>query len=230
MQYTHIVPAVFLSRPNRFIAQVKLHGHTETVHVKNTGRCKELLLPGRRVWLEKSDNLSRKTRYDLIAVDKDGLLINMDAQAPNKVFAEWAAAGHFVAGLTLLRPETVWGQSRFDFYWEAGEQRGFVEVKGCTLEENGLAMFPDAPTERGVKHLQELAAAQEKGYDCTVCIILQMKGCRAFCPNDNIHPAFGQAMREAVAAGVRILALDCLVTPDSLCVDRPIPIYTKMQV
>lgn len=229
MQYAHIVPAVFLSRPNRFIAQVKLHGHTETVHVKNTGRCKELLLPGRRVWLEKSDSPSRKTRYDLVAVDKDGLLINMDAQAPNKVFAEWAAEGHFAAGLTLLRPETVWGQSRFDFYWEAGERRGFVEVKGCTLEKNGLAMFPDAPTERGVKHLQELAAAQETGYDCTVCIILQMKGCHAFCPNDSIHPAFGQALREASAAGVRVLALDCLVTPDSLRVDQPVPVYLKMQ-
>lgn len=166
MRYDHITPAVFLSRPNRFIAQVELSGQEETVHVKNTGRCRELLIPGRTVWLEKSGNPARKTQYDLVAVDKDGLLINMDAQAPNRVFGEWARAGGFVEGLTLLRPETAWGSSRFDFYWEAGRRKGFVEVKGCTLEEDGLAMFPDAPTLRGVKHLRELAAAQQEGYEC----------------------------------------------------------------
>lgn len=149
MRYDHITPAVFLSRPNRFIAQVELSGQEETVHVKNTGRCRELLIPGRTVWLEKSGNPARKTQYDLVAVDKDGLLINMDAQAPNRVFGEWARAGGFVEGLTLLRPETAWGSSRFDFYWEAGRRKGFVEVKGCTLEEDGLAMFPDAPTPAG---------------------------------------------------------------------------------
>lgn len=239
MKYEHIVPAVFLSRPNRFIAQVELDGREETVHVKNTGRCKELLLPGRTVWLEKSGNPARKTQYDLIAVDKDGLLINMDAQAPNQVFAEWARAGGFVSGLTLLRPETTWGSSRFDFYWEAERPgadssspvwtKGFVEVKGCTLEENGLAMFPDAPTQRGVKHLRELAAAQGVGYECAVCIIVQMKGCRLFCPNERTHPEFGAALRQAAAAGVRVLAMDCRVTPDSLTVDQPVPVCLKTQ-
>lgn len=229
MKYENIVPARFLSRPNRFIARVELNGREETVHVKNTGRCRELLVPGRTVWLEESGNPARKTKYDLVAVDKDGLLINMDAQAPNKVFAEWARAGRFMDGLTLLRPETVWGRSRFDFYWEAGERKGFVEVKGCTLEENGLAMFPDAPTERGVKHLRELAAAQAEGYECAVCVIIQMKGCRLFCPNERIHPEFGQALREAAEAGVRVLALDCLVTPDGLTADRPVSVSLKMQ-
>lgn len=228
MQYQNVVPARFLARPNRFIARVELHGREETVHVKNTGRCRELLLPGRTVYLEKSGNPGRKTAYDLIGVDKDGLLINMDSQAPNKVFAEWAEAGHFREGLTLLRPESVWGNSRFDFYWEHGEEKGFVEVKGCTLEEDGLAMFPDAPTQRGVKHLLELAAARRAGYHCTVCIVIQMKGCRAFCPNERTHPAFGQALREAHDAGVEILAMDCRVTPDTLTIDAPVPVSLHM--
>jgi sugar fermentation stimulation protein A len=229
MEYRHIEQAVFLRRPNRFIAQVELNGREETVHVKNTGRCRELLIPGRAVWLEGSENPARKTKYDLVAVDKDGLLINMDAQAPNKVFAEWARAGRFVPGLTLLRPETVWGASRFDFYWEAGERRGFAEIKGVTLEENGLALFPDAPTERGVKHLRELAAATAAGYECAVCFVIQMKGCRAFCPNERTHPEFGAALRDASAAGVRVLAVDCAVTPESLTMENPVTVRLKMQ-
>ena len=229
MEYRHIEQAVFLRRPNRFIAQVELNGREETVHVKNTGRCRELLIPGRAVWLEGSENPARKTKYDLVAVDKDGLLINMDAQAPNKVFAEWARAGRFVSGLTLLRPETVWGASRFDFYWEAGERRGFAEIKGVTLEENGLALFPDAPTERGVKHLRELAAATAAGYECAVCFVIQMKGCRAFCPNERTHPEFGAALRDASAAGVRVLAVDCAVTPESLTMENPVTVRLKMQ-
>ena len=225
MHYHHIYPARFLARPNRFIAQVELEGRQETVHVKNTGRCRELLIPGRTVYLEQSANPQRKTRFDLVAVDKDGRLVNMDAQAPNQVFREWAQAGQFRPGLTLLRPETTWGSSRFDFYWEdAGGGRGFVEVKGCTLEEHGLAMFPDAPTARGVKHLQELAFAQGEGYRCAVCIVVQMKGCRQFCPNERTHPEFGQALREAAAAGVQVLAVDCLVTPEGLKMDQPIPV------
>ena len=229
MRYDHITPAVFLSRPNRFIAQVELSGQEETVHVKNTGRCRELLIPGRTVWLEKSGNPARKTQYDLVAVDKDGLLINMDAQAPNRVFGEWARAGGFVEGSTLLRPETAWGSSRFDFYWEAGRRKGFVEVKGCTLEEDGLAMFPDAPTLRGVKHLRELAAAQQEGYECAVCIVIQMKGCRLFCPNERTHPEFGAALREAAAAGVRVLAVDCQVEPGRLSIDQPVPVCLAME-
>jgi sugar fermentation stimulation protein A len=229
MEYRHIEQAVFLRRPNRFIAQVELNGREETVHVKNTGRCRELLIPGRAVWLEGSENPARKTKYDLVAVDKDGLLINMDAQAPNRVFAEWVRAGRFVPGLTLLQPETVWGASRFDFYWEAGERRGFAEIKGVTLEENGLALFPDAPTERGVKHLRELAAATAAGYECAVCFVIQMKGCRAFCPNERTHPEFGAALRDASAAGVRVLAVDCAVTPETLTMENPVTVRLKMQ-
>ncbi len=224
MQYQTVRQARFLARPNRFIAQVELDGQEETVHVKNTGRCRELLIPGRTVWLAEGDNPARKTRYDLIAVDKDGLLVNMDAQAPNKVFAEWAAGGQFVPHLTLLRPETTWGQSRFDFYWEAGERRGFVEVKGCTLEEEGHARFPDAPTERGVKHLRELIACREAGYEAAVCFVIQMAGMTAFSPNDATHPAFGDALRDAHAAGVTILAQCCRVEPHRLTMANAVPV------
>lgn len=224
MQYAAIRPAVFLARPNRFIARVELDGQEETVHVKNTGRCRELLVPGRRVWLEKGSNPGRKTAYDLIAVDKDGLLVNMDAQAPNRVFAEWAQAGNFVPGLTLLRPETVRGSSRFDFYWEAGERRGFVEVKGCTLEEGGCCRFPDAPTQRGVKHLNELTACVADGLEAAVCFVIQMEGMKQFSPNDATHPAFGDALRSAKAAGVQVLALGCRVEPDSLCITHCVPV------
>lgn len=229
MNYSNIVPGIFRSRPNRFIAQVEVDGRTEIVHVKNTGRCRELLVPGRTVYLEESGNPSRKTRYDLVAVEKGALLINMDAQAPNKVFAEWAQAGHFVEGLTLLRPEYRWGASRFDFYWEAGARKGLVEVKGCTLEEGGLAMFPDAPTERGVRHLRELAEAAREGYECALCVVIQMKGCHTFCPNERTHPAFGEALREAAAEGVRVLAMDCAVRADSLRIDAPVPVRLRME-
>jgi len=224
MQYANIRPAVFLSRPNRFIAKVEINGQEETVHVKNTGRCRELLIPGRTVWLEEGSNPNRKTRYDLIAVDKAGLLVNMDAQAPNKVFAEWAQDGNFVPGLTLLRPETTWGKSRFDFYWEAGARKGFVEVKGCTLEDNGYCRFPDAPTERGVKHLNELASCMADGYEAAVCFVIQMEGMKSFSPNDGTHPAFGDALRAAHAAGVQVLAAECRVKPDRLEISHAIPV------
>ena len=224
MQYANIRPAVFLSRPNRFIAKVSMDGQEETVHVKNTGRCRELLLPGRTVWLEEGTNPNRKTKYDLIAVDKDGLLVNMDAQAPNRVFGEWAQAGGFVPGLTLLRPETTWGKSRFDFYWEAGDRKGFVEVKGCTLEEDGFCRFPDAPTERGVKHLNELAACMADGYEAAVCFVIQMEGMKSFSPNDATHPAFGDALRAAAKQGVQVLAVGCHVEPDRLEITHTIPV------
>lgn len=224
MQYANIRPAVFRSRPNRFISKVEIDGQEETVHVKNTGRCKELLVPGRTVWLEEGSNPNRKTKYDLIAVDKDGLLVNMDAQAPNKVFAEWAKAGHFVPNLTLLRPETTWGKSRFDFYWEAGDRRGFVEVKGCTLEDNGYCRFPDAPTERGVKHLNELTACMADGYEAAVCFVIQMEGMKQFSPNDATHPAFGDALRAASQAGVQVLAVECHVEPGRLEITHAIPV------
>lgn len=233
MTYQDIHPAIFLARPNRFIARVEVDGREETVHVKNTGRCRELLVPGCTVYLEGSANPARRTRYDLVAVEKarpslPPLLVNMDAQAPNRVFAEWMAAGQGAAlGLPrpdLLRPETTWGSSRFDFYWEAGDSKGFIEVKGCTLEDNGLARFPDAPTERGVKHLRELIACREGGYEAAVCFVIQMAGMGAFSPNDDTHPAFGAALREAAAAGVRVLAVECAVTPDSLVMTTPVPV------
>ncbi len=227
MQYEHIRPAVFRSRPNRFIAKVEIDGQEETVHVKNTGRCKELLVPGRTVWLEEGTNPNRKTKYDLIAVDKDGLLVNMDAQAPNKVFAQWAKAGNFVPNLTLLRPETTWGKSRFDFYWEAGDRKGFVEVKGCTLENDGYCRFPDAPTERGVKHLNELVSCMADGYEAAVCFVIQMEGMKQFSPNDATHPAFGDALRTAQAAGVQVLALGCTVTPDTLNITHSVPVVLE---
>ena len=230
MEYESITPGIFLSRPNRFIAQVEIEGREETVHVKNTGRCRELLIPGATVWLTESRNPARKTRYDLVAVDKGGLLINMDSQAPNRVFAQWAEEGRFVQGLTLLRPETAWGTSRFDFYWEAGDRRGFVEVKGCTLERDGLALFPDAPTERGVKHLRELTAACQAGYEAAVCFVIQMKEIRAFRPNDKTHPEFGDALRRAAAEGVQVLAVDCQVRPGGLEMDRPVPVELKTGV
>lgn len=226
MQYQTVKKAVFLRRPNRFIAQVALEGAEETVHVKNTGRCRELLVPGAAVYLAEGTNPNRKTRYDLIAVEKGDRLINMDAQAPNRVFGEWAAAGGFRPGLTLLRPETTWGNSRFDFYWESSEngRKGFVEVKGVTLEEGGAVYFPDAPTERGVKHVEELMACRAAGYEAALFLVVQMEGVAYWSPNDRTHPAFGEAVRRAAAAGVEILCRDCRVTPDSLTMGEPVEI------
>lgn len=224
MQYGKILPARFLSRPNRFVARVEAEGEELVCHVKNTGRCRELLVPGATVWLEESPNPSRKTKFDLIAVEKGDRLINMDAQAPNKVFGEWAAAGGFREGLTLLRPETTYGSSRFDFYWESSKSRGFVEVKGVTLEEDGIVRFPDAPTLRGVKHLDELVKAREAGYEAAVYFVIQMENVRWFAPNDETHPEFGQALRRAAQAGVEILAMDCAVTPQSLTMGTSVPI------
>lgn len=224
MQYQNVKRGRFLARPNRFIAHVELEGQTEVVHVKNTGRCRELLVPDATVYLEKSANPARKTQYDLIAVEKGALLVNMDAQAPNQVFREWAESGGFQPGLTLLRPETTWGSSRFDFYWEAGERRGFVEVKGVTLEDNGHARFPDAPTERGVKHLHELIRCHSEGYEAAVCFVIQMGGMTDFAPNDLTHPAFGEALRQAAQAGVQVMARGCAVTPDSLTMGEPVPV------
>ena len=238
MRYQDIHRAVFLARPNRFIARVLLDGREETVHVKNTGRCRELLLPGCTVYLEKSANPARKTAYDLVSVEKKIVprgtnvrIVNMDAQAPNRLFQEWALAGHFVPGLTLLRPETVFENSRFDFYWEKeggrgpkGARRGFVEVKGCTLETGNWTYFPDAPTQRGVKHLRELIRAREQGYEAAVCFVIQMAGVEGFSPNDATHPEFGRALRAAAGAGVEVLALECAVTPGEVYITRPVPV------
>ena len=225
MQYQNVRKAHFLSRPNRFVAHVCLDGQDVVCHVKNTGRCRELLIPGAAVYVQPAGHPGRKTPYDLIAVEKGSRLINMDAQAPNQVFREWAEEGRFRPDLTLLRPEVTWGNSRFDFYWEAGVQKGFVEVKGVTLEERGEARFPDAPTERGVKHLEELIRARERGYEAAVCFVIQMEDVDFFAPNDRTHPAFGEALRKAEAAGVAVLAYDCRVTPDQLALRRAVPVH-----
>ena len=232
MEYAAVLPGVFRARPNRFIAHVEVEGLLQVCHVKNTGRCRELLLPGVRVWLEESDKPARKTKYDLIAVEKERpggpLLINMDSQAPNKVFGEWAAAGGLGFAPTLLRPEAAYGSSRFDFYWErTGEgqaRRGFWEVKGVTLEENNTARFPDAPTLRGVKHLEELVRARREGYEAGVCFIVQMAGMERVEPNDAAHPEFGAALRRAKKAGVEVLALECAVEPGRLTAGKKIPV------
>ncbi|MCD8160037.1 MAG: DNA/RNA nuclease SfsA [Clostridiales bacterium] len=224
MQYANIHKAIFQARPNRFIAQVTLDGSPVTVHVKNTGRCRELLVPGCTVYLVRSDNPARKTQYDLVAVEKGSLLINMDAQAPNRLFREWVERGQFLPDVTLLRPEYTYGDSRFDFYLERDGRPGLVEVKGCTLEEGGIARFPDAPTERGVRHIEGLIRARQAGLDAWLCVVVQMEGMRCFMPNDATHPAFGAALRRAAEAGVCVQALECRVWPDGAEITGRIPV------
>lgn len=222
MKYNHIVPGIFLERSNRFIAYVEIAGRKETVHVKNTGRCRELLQPGALVYLEKSDNPARKTQYDLVAVQKGNLLINMDSQAPNKVVEEWLRAGELFSDVVTVRPETTYGNSRFDFYVETSTERIFIEVKGVTLEENGVVRFPDAPSERAVKHVEELVQAYRDGYQVYVLFVIQMEEAKFFTPNKDTHPAFAQALEEAAKQGVRVLAYSCSVTPDSLQIKSPV--------
>ena len=213
MKYREIVDGILVDRPNRFIAYVEVNGAVETVHVKNTGRCRELLLPGTAVRLEVSDNQKRKTKYDLVAVHKQELgWVNMDSQAPNKVVGEWLAK----QGYDYIKPEFTYGKSRIDFYMEKDEQKYLMEVKGCTLEVDGIGYFPDAPTERGVKHLHELAQAQRIGYQCAVAFVIQMEGITEVRPNVSTQPEFGTALAEAKAAGVRMLFLLCRVGRDSL--------------
>lgn len=224
MQYNDVIPGRFLERPNRFIARVEIADGVQTVHVKNTGRCRELLLPGAEVYLAKGSNPSRKTAYDLIAVNKNGLLVNMDAQAPNQVFAEWVLQGGFLPDVKALRREYTYGESRLDFCLETEHGLHLVEVKGVTLEDQGEARFPDAPTERGVKHIRELQRAVENGLDATLFFVIQMENMHSVAPNDVTHPAFGTALREAAAAGVHVCAWDCAVTPDSLSICRRVPV------
>ena len=218
MQYPNITKAIFIDRPNRFIAHVTVDGHDETVHVKNTGRCKELLIPGCTVYLTASENPSRKTRYDLVAVIKNnGLLLNIDSQAPNKVVAEWLAEQNY----EVVKPEFTYGDSRIDFYMEKKRSRGKVEkylmeVKGCTLERSGIGYFPDAPTERGVKHIHELIKAKKEGYHAILAFVIQMEGISQVRPNIETHPEFGDAMEEAKVAGVEVWFFQCHVEPDSL--------------
>lgn len=230
MRYHDITEGKFIARPNRFIARVEIDGREQTVHVKNTGRCRELLLPGARVFLEHSDNPGRKTAYDLVGVWKEGLgLVNMDSQAPNRVVGEWLREQQlhvFSPELTLfdrveaVRPEYTWGNSRIDFYFENNGRKCLMEVKGVTLERQGIACFPDAPTERGVKHIRELEEALYHGYDCFLAFVIQMPGITKIIPNDETHPAFGEALRQANRAGVRVLALGCEIGTDSLRISR----------
>lgn len=222
MRYHEVIKGRFLRRPNRFVAHVETADGIQICHVKNTGRCRELLVPDAAVYLEKAADPARKTAYDLIAVEKGDLLINMDAQAPNRVFQEWAAQGHFLPDVQSIRPEYRYGDSRLDFavYTQTGLH--LVEVKGVTLEEDGVVRFPDAPTERGVKHIRELEKAVGEGTAATLFFVIQMRGVRWFSPNDDTHPEFGAALREAAAAGVRICAYDCVVTPDQITMDRPV--------
>ena len=221
MHYEEVKKGVFLARPNRFIAHVELEGADTVCHVKNTGRCRELLIPGTTVYLERAGHPGRKTAYDLIAVEKNGKLINMDAQAPNRAFAEWAAQS---APDAMVHSEYRFGQSRLDFCLETPRGLHLVEVKGVTLEENGHTRFPDAPTERGVKHLHELMRAVELGHQATAFFVIQMADVLDFAPNDVTHPAFGAALRQAKAVGVAIAAYSCRVTPDSMEIDRPVQV------
>lgn len=226
MHYPNITAGRFLSRPNRFIAQVEIGGREETCHVKNTGRCRELLVPGAIVYLTASDNPERKTKYDLVAVEKGSRLINMDSQAPNKVVQEWLSQGG-LPGLTRIQPEYRYDQSRFDFYLEQGSQKAFLEVKGVTLEDHGVVRFPDAPTARGAKHLHELIRASREGYGAYVFLVIQMENVDHFEPNWQTDPDFGQALLEAQEAGVQILAYDCQVAPASLSIGKKVPVQIK---
>ena len=233
MKYKNIREGEFICRPNRFIARVTIDGSEETVHVKNTGRCRELLTEGCRVYLEKSGNPSRKTKYDLIAVEKvrEGLpplLVNMDSQVPNHAVEEWLKKGELFSEKAEIRREFTFGDSRFDFRIDDGGRISFLEVKGVTLENNGIASFPDAPTERGVKHIQELIRARKEGFGAYILFVVQMKEMLELRPNDATHRAFGDALRLAECEGVHILAYDCIVTPDSITIDKPIPIRTEL--
>lgn len=213
MRYNNITRAIFLDRPNRFIANVDIEGQIETVHVKNTGRCKELLIPGCEVWLNAPGTPGRKTKYDLVAVRKDsGILFNIDSQAPNKVVNEWLQGQDY----DTVVPEYTYGDSRIDFYMTRGEEQFLMEVKGCTLEVDGIGYFPDAPTKRGVKHLRELTKATKDGYKAILAFVIQMDGVSEVRPNIKTHPEFGTALAEAKAAGVEVLFLKCHVEPDLL--------------
>ncbi|MCL1981935.1 MAG: DNA/RNA nuclease SfsA [Clostridiales bacterium] len=227
MTYKNIQEGIFQRRPNRFIAEVEIGGQIETCHVKNTGRCKELLVPGVRVFVNKAASLSRKTQYDLVSVWKGSRLVNMDSQAPNLVFLEHLRQGEFIEGITHIKAEAKHGGSRFDFYVEAGARKAFIEVKGVTLEENDVAMFPDAPTERGVKHLSELAKCVAEGYEAYVVFVIQMKGIKHFTPNYKTHPEFGAALAAAMDAGVNAAAFDCVVSAGELTVDSRVPILCE---
>lgn len=229
MKYSNVLKATFINRPNRFIANVDIDGKTETVHVKNTGRCKELLLPGAEVYLAVSDNSQRKTKYDIIAVKKERgalspLLINMDSQAVNDAVWEWLPKSGLFSENAVIRREVTHGNSRFDFYIQDGRNEAFFEVKGVTLEFDGVAMFPDSPTQRGVKHINELISCVSDGYQGYIMFVIQMKGIHLFKPNDITHKAFGDALRLAENKGVKIIAMDCDVTQSTMDINKPVSV------
>jgi len=223
MRYSNMVAGKFLSRPNRFIAHVEIGGKEEICHVKNTGRCRELLVPGTTVWCQHFDNTNRKTKYDLITVQKGQRLINMDSQAPNAAAKEWLLGGG-LGEIEDLRPETVHGDSRFDFSFTKEGRKCFLEVKGVTLEQDGICAFPDAPTQRGVKHLVGLTRAAEEGYGAYVLFVIQMEGVSYLHPNDDTDPAFADALRQAAKSGVQVVAMDCRITEDTMHIHAPVEI------
>lgn len=225
MRYENVKEGIFLKRPNRFIAHVEIDKKVEVCHVKNTGRCRELLVPGTLVFLEKSSNPNRKTQYDLIAVKKGNRLINMDSQIPNKVVEEWLLKGNLFGKEAMVKREVTYGNSRFDLYIETPEKKCFMEVKGVTLEEDGVVRFPDAPTQRGVKHVKELCRCIEDGYEAYIMFVIQMEDVRYFEPNEATHPEFGAALREAEKAGVHILAYACEVRKDLINLSKPVRVY-----
>lgn len=225
MKYENVRTGKFMARPNRFIALVEIEGRVETCHVKNTGRCKELLVPGATVYIQESDNIKRKTRYSVIGVIKEGRLINMDSQAPNKAVYEWLNKGGLFQDIICLKPETSYGNSRFDFYIETSKEKIYMEVKGVTLEENGIVRFPDAPTQRGVKHIKELCRCVKEGFEAYLIFVVQMKEVEYFKPNDRTDPEFGEALREAAALGVHILAVDCEVSGNRMDIGKKVPVH-----
>ncbi len=221
MKYENMVMGRFLCRPNRFVAHVEIDGKMEIVHVKNTGRCRELLPEDAQVWCQRSDNPNRKTKYDLISVQKGKRLINMDSQAPNAAVGEWLCGGGF-GEVSKVRPEVTYGKSRFDFAFQKDGNPCFMEVKGVTLENDGICAFPDAPTLRGTKHLTELTQAAQAGYDAYVLFVIQMENVQYLYPNEATDPEFASALRQAAQAGVHVLAMDCLVTPERISLHKPV--------
>ncbi len=224
LQYSRIKEGYFINRPNRFIAEIDIDGKIERCHVKNTGRCRELLIPGTKVLLEESSNPSRKTKYDLIQVYKQDNLVNMDSQMPNYLVKEWIEKTHFFPEMTHIQMEKTYGNSRFDLFVEYQGKKAFIEVKGVTLEKEGRALFPDAPTQRGLKHIRELQSCMEEGYEAWIFFVIQMKGVQSFTPNWERQPEFGQALYEASQAGVCVEAWDCIVRPGEIYIDQKIPV------
>ena len=223
MRYGKMAEGIFRARPNRFIAHVEIDGKLEVCHVKNTGRCRELLSEGTRVWCLDAGSPNRKTRYDLITVQKEERLINMDSQAPNAAAKEWLLSGG-LGDIEHLKPETKWGDSRFDFSFDLHGRKCFLEVKGVTLENGGVCAFPDAPTVRGAKHLRELTELVRQGYGAYVLFVIQMENVEYLHPNDVTDPVFSDALRQAVAAGVQVLAMDCKVTPDTMVMGKNVEV------